>query len=321
MNQKYFLLFPLTLLLAACESGEVTYMVGTLERDRVEISVESNEPIMAIHVSDGQMIKAGDLILEQDPTRLQKLLAQQKASADQAAARLAEMKRGPREETIREARAQLESAEASATNARENMERARDIFERKLSDQQSLDAAITRWKTTAANEKAARESMERLINGATIEELQQAEAALQAAQAGVARVQLDIERLKTHAPIDGMLEKRLYQVGERPNPGATISVILDTSRTYARIYVPEPLRASINPGDELVVRVDGTGNSMTGTVRWVSSDASFTPYFALTQHDRSRLSYLAEVNVPDAAELPAGIPLEVDFPIGSVGND
>jgi HlyD family secretion protein len=321
MNLKYNLLVFVLILLAGCESGEVTYMVGTLERDRVEVSVESNEPILAIHVTDGQMLKAGDLILEQDPARLEILLAQQKATANQAAARLAELKRGPREETIREARALLESAEASAVNASDNLKRARDIFERKLSDQQSLDFAITRWKTTSAAEKAARESLERLLNGTTIEELQQAEAALESAEAGMTRIQYDIGRLKTYAPVDGMLDKRLYQVGERPNTGATIAVMLDTSRTYARIYVPEPLKSSVLPGKQLSVRIDGAEDNISGTVKWVSSDASFTPYFALTQHDRSRLSYLAEVDVPEAANLPVGLPLQVDFPAGTGAND
>ncbi len=54
------------------------------------------------------------------------------------------------------------------------------------------------------------------------------------------------------------------------------------------------------------VRIDGSGKVFTGTVRWVSADASFTPYFALTEHDRSRLSYLAEVDVPDASVVTLG---------------
>ena len=69
----------------------------------------------------------------------------------------------------------------------------------------------------------------------------------------------------------------------------------------------------MRPGDTLTVRIDGAG-TFDGTVRWVSADASFTPYFALTEHDRSRLAYLAEVDVPGAAGLPSGVPLEVDFP-------
>jgi len=314
MMYKAGLILLLLATLVACNSTEETFMVGTLERDRVEVSVESNEPIIAIHVQDGQMMNAGDLILEQDPARLVVMLAQQVALKDQAAARLAELVRGPRPETIREARAQLESTQASASNAAANLVRAKEVFARDLSDQQTLDFATTRWKTAQAAEKAASESLERLLNGTTVEELQQAEAALAAAAAKVSQIKFDLERLKIYAPVNGMLDKRLYQLGERPLPGATIAVILDAARTYARIYVPEPLRASVQPGNKLTVRIDGDKRTITGTVRWVSADATFTPYFALTEHDRSRLSFLAEIDVPDAADLPSGVPLEVDFP-------
>jgi len=321
MKYKQCLLPLFLITLTACNNPEATYMVGTLERDRVEVSVESNEPIIAIHVTDGQMLKAGDLILEQDPARQEIKLAQQLALRDQTAARLAELERGPRAETIRQARAQLESTRASAKNAAASLVRAQEVFARDLSDQSTLDFASTAWETAAASEKAASEVLSRLLNGTTSEELQQAVAALAALDAGVSKIQLDIARLKIYAPVDGMLDKRLYQLGERPQAGATVSVILDASRSYARIYVPEPLRASVQPGEQLQVRIDGVSRSITATVRWVSADASFTPYFALTEHDRSRLSYLAEVDIPGVDKLPSGVPLEVDFPAGTRSND
>jgi len=321
MKHTTWLLMVFIATLTACNDSEKTYMVGTLERDRVEVSVESNEAIIAIHVIDGQMLKVGELILEQDPARLEIKLAQQAALRNQAAARLAELQRGPRPEAIREARAQLASKQAVSKNSAANLARAKEVFERDLSDQQTLDFATTRNKTAIAVEQAARESLNSLLNGTTIEELQQAVAALEAAEAVVGQLQLDIERLKIYAPVNGMLDKRLYQLGERPQPGATIGVILDDSRVYARVYVPESIRASVQPGAELDVRVDGNNRVLTGEVRWVSTDASFTPYFALTQHDRSRLSYLAEIDVPDAAKLPSGVPLEVDFPANVSTDD
>lgn len=321
MKFKHCLVPVLFLTLSACNDPEKTFMVGTLERDRVEVTVESNEPIIAIHVQDGQMLKTGDLILEQDPARLERILAQQIALRDQSAARLAELERGPRTETIREARAQLESTRASAKNAAANLKRAQEMFARDLSNQFTLDLATTRSDTAIAAQLAATESLNRLLNGTTVEELDQAIAALKAAEAAINRIQLDIDRLKVYAPVNGMLDKRLYQLGERPQIGATIGVILDSSRTYARIYVPEPLRASVQPGERLNVRIDGHTQGFNGTVRWVSTDASFTPYFALTEHDRSRLSYLAEVDIPEASSLPSGVPLEVDFPVNLPVND
>lgn len=309
-----FLVIAILPFLAACDREQATYMVGTLERDRIELCVESSEPITSIHVQDGQRVAAGDLVLVQDPSRAGARLAQLESQRAQAEARLAELKRGPREESIREARANLDSAKASRINAAANLERTREVFERGLSSEGRLDTSETQFKTAIAQEQAASEALEKLLNGTTVEELDQAEAALKAAQAQVDSAELDLARTRIKAPSSGAIDKVLYQVGERPAPGTTIAVLLDDSRVFARVYVPEHLRAHVQPGERLDVRIDGISGSSVGVVRWVSADAGFTPYFALTEHDRSRLSFLAEVDVPDAAELPSGVPLEVDFP-------
>lgn len=301
------------LTLAACSPEPPDYMVGTLERDRIELKVESNEPIVEIHVRDGQAVAAGDPVLSQDPSRAQALLAQLAGLQEQAAARLAELQRGPREETIQEARANVEAARVQRANALADLERTREVYERGLSSKGQLDRDETAFKTATAREKAAVQALELLLNGTTIEELQQAQAALSAADARLRAADLDLQRTRVTAPVPGVVDKVLYQLGERPASGATIAVLLDSSRTFARVYVPEKLRSRVRPGDSMKVKIDGVAESLPGRVRWVSADASFTPYFALTEHDRSQLSYLAEIDVEGAADLPSGIPLQVDF--------
>lgn len=289
-------------------------MVGTLERDRIDVIVENNEPILRIAAKDGQRVSAGDLILEQNPARLEARLAQQAGLRDQAAARLAELQRGPRQEFIQEARAKLESSRVEEANALANYNRTRDIHAQGLSSDFQLDNDRTRYRTATAQVKADTETLDRLLNGTTVEELDQAIAAVAAAEALVQQARLDLERTRVQAPVDGVVDKVLFRIGERPAPGTTIAVILDSSRTYARVYVPEHLRARVTPGVSIDVKIDGTGQTFDGTVRWVSADATFTPYFALTEHDRSRLSFLAEIDIPDAADLPSGLPLQADFP-------
>jgi HlyD family secretion protein len=308
------LTFISVLIISACDRHEATYMTGTLERDRVELKVESNEPIVSIHIKDGQRVSPGDLVLIQDSSRAEARLARFSGLRDQAAARLDELKRGPREESIRESRARLEAAGVRKTNALANLERTREVFDRGLSSEGRLDNEETIYRTAVAEEKAAAEALELLLNGTTVEELRQAEATLLAAQAQVTEAQVSLERTRIEAPVSGVVDKLLYQLGERPPPGTTIAVVLDDSRTFARVYVPEHLKTRVQPGRELDVRVDGIDDTFTGRVSWVSADASFTPYFALTEHDRSRVSYLAEIELPDAGNLPSGIPLEADFP-------
>lgn len=316
MNRNRIRVFPWLgpLLLAGCHIADDPVMVGTLERDRIEITVESDEPILSRQVRDGQTVHAGDVLITQDPARLQARHAARVAERDQTAARLAELRRGPRPEVIRETRARLDAARAEAANARVELERVQEIYDRGLASKTARDQAETIWQAAAADERAVHEALEALLEGTTVEELEQAEAALAAAEAAVAQSAIDLARTRLTAPVDGVVDKLLYQVGERPAPGATVAVLLDRSRVFARIYVPEYLRARIRPGARLKVAIDGVPESFEGTVRWVSSDASFTPYFALTEHDRSRLSYLAEVDVPEAADLPSGVPLEVYFP-------
>ncbi len=301
-------------LLAACGEAEQARMVGTLERDRVELAVESNEPIAEILVVDGATVTAGEAILRQDATRSTGRLEQAQAQRDQAAARLAELRRGPRAEDIAQARAELAASEALTRNSRANYEREKELFERGLGEAQARDNRRDVLADAVAREESQRQALERLLNGTTVEELDQAEAELRSLQAAVELAELDLQRLVVTAPMNGVLDRVRYESGERPQAGTTVAVLLDSASTYARIYVPEPLRATLTPGSRLQVAVDGIEAPLEGTVRWVSSDASFTPYFALTEYDRSRLAYLAEVDLPGAAGLPAGVPLEAWLP-------
>ena len=304
------------LMLAACSEPPQNILVGTLERDRIELRAESNEPIVSRHVADGQLVQSGQLLVQQDTTRLQARLELRQADREQAAARLAELVRGPRTELILEAEARLAAAQAQTLTDLNDYRRAKEMFERNLSSQTILDHAEGSWKSSAAAERAARQELSALQNGTTFEELQQARAAEQAAAAQVVLAEVDLQRSEIRAPVNGRVDKLLYLVGERPDAGATIAVLLADARVYARVYVPEALRAQITPGTKLPVQVDGVAAPITGEVRWVSADASFTPYFALTEYDRSRLSYVAEIDLPAAAaQLPSGLPLSV-----TVGN-
>jgi HlyD family secretion protein len=63
------------------------------------------------------------------------------------------------------------------------------------------------------------------------------------------------------------------------------------------------------------VRVDGRDGDLTGVVRFVSAEAAFTPYYALTQDDRSRLAYLTLIDLDEsaAANVPTGMPVQVEL--------
>ena len=58
----------------------------------------------------------------------------------------------------------------------------------------------------------------------------------------------------------------------------------------------------------------GFPEMLDGRVRWVASEAMFTPYFALTERDRGHLTYAAKIDIEtDGERLPDGIPVSVEL--------
>lgn len=319
--RKQSLIVLVLLALFACGNRDYAEVVGILEWDRLELVAEASEPIIEISAHEGERLMAGQIILQQDPKRMLAQRAEAEAARAQAAARLAELKRGPRPELIEQARARLQGAESELQRALAEFQRTSTLVEKQLSTAEALDLARAQRDRARAERDAARAALEALLTGTTVEELQQAEAALAQTEARLQALEITLERLTLRAPREGVLDALPYELGERPTAGAVIAVMLAGRAPYARVYVPEPLRVHINSGTPAKVFIDGIEQPFDARVRTVSHDAVFTPFYSLTERDRSRLSYLAEVELiesglrdPEAQTLSSGIPVKVVFP-------
>jgi HlyD family secretion protein len=307
----------LMLLLAGCnQNGNHMPVMGTLEWDRIELIAETAEPIVEIRVREGEQVQLGQVVLRQETSRYQAQLDEAEAARAQAAARLAELKRGPRSERIADARAKLAGAESVLDARNKDLERIRALVAKKLISTQDLDRARADRDSALASRDSARAELAEMLAGTTPEELKQAQDALARAEASVRATKVTLERLTIVAPVAGRIDALPYKLGERPSPGAVVAVMLGGEAPYARVYVPETIRVQIAPGRPAEVHLDGTKQVFAARVRMVSQEPTFTPYFALTERDRSRLSYVAEITLtgPEATGLPAGVPVRVTFP-------
>ncbi len=309
----YFLL--LLTLVSACDSGVAKpILLGVLEWDRIAVVNESPERIVAILVKEGDRVQAGQVLLQQDSQRAEIALKGLVAQRAQVAARLAELVRGPRQEQIAETRALLQGNESELANATQEYARTEKLFAQKLASEAELDRARVARDSAGARSSAIREELNAMLTGTTREELDQIEGALQEVEAQVRLGEITVERHRIRAPRDGVVDMLPYKTGALPAIGTTVATILDTDRPYVRVYLPEPLRMKVSPGSMAEAHIDGMANAIPGRIRWISADPAFTPYYALTERDRSRLSFLAEIDLlPGAQELniAAGVPVQI----------
>lgn len=306
-----------SLALGAC-GNDASVLLGTLERDRVELVAEAQEPIIEVAAREGEAVAAGARLLRLDPAAVSARLAQARSGAAQAERRHAELVAGARSEAVREARALRDGAAARADAEAKEFARVEKLVADGMLPASALDRQRALKDGAAADLAAARQRLLELERGTRAEVVAQAAAALEAARAQVAELELSLERHTVRAPRAGVVDALPYELGERPPKGAPVAVLLAEGRPYARVFIPEPLRASVSAGSRATVRLDGSDRDWQAEVRYVSSEAAFTPYYALNERERGRLAFLAEVVLtePEADGLPTGMPVEVRLATG-----
>lgn len=302
-------------LISACDTaGENNRLVGQLESDRIEITAEFSEPIIEHTVVEGQKVSAGQVIIRQDTARVKARIEEAEASLRQTRARHDELVRGPRREQILAAQASVRGAQKELEFRRTDLARAEKVYQRNLTSSDLRDRAMVARDAADANLESLNAKLDELLTGTTAEELRQAQEAVRQAEARLQLVRIDLERYTAVAPKSGVVDSLLFRTGERPLAGQPMAILLSGEQVYARIYVPESLRVHVKPGTRARIYVDGLDKSLSGRVRWVATESAFTPYFALTERDRSRLSFAAKVDILDADErLPDGVPVEVEL--------
>ena len=304
----------LSLLAAGC-GGPAHDAVGTLEYDRVVVPAPVSERIVAVQVREGERVEAGQPLLRLEDRSVAAGAEAARAEASRQGAALEELRAGPRDEQIRQARAQLVAAQSRSADARSHYERLRPLGERQLVAADDVARAAAAAAQARAEVAAARAALDELEAGTRDEVVAQGESALRASQAQAEVQEAALDKLSVQAPRARVVDSLPYELGDQAPAGAPLAILLVGDAPYARVYVPEPIRAGVRVGTIARVHVDGHEEVLQGTVRMIRSEPGFTPYYALAGEDAARLSYLAEIALPaaEAAGLPAGLPVRVEF--------
>ena len=311
---KFRLLFlPVFFLLVSCEELPLQ-AVGQLESDRIELVAEFSEVITSINVTEGDSIQAGAIVLEQDTARIDLRIEESQANIRRIEAVFAEQMSGPRAETIDAAKANLNGALIERDYRANELNRLAGLRARNLTSVETVDSAENFLKAAGARVELVSAQLAELEAGTRSEQIDQTDGELAQARAQLASLQLDRQRLLVVSTTGGIVDSLLFELGERPRTGDVVAVLLSGDQPYARLYIPEPMRVQVRLGSQLQIAVDGLPGTLTGTVRRLASEATFTPYFALNERDRTRLSYVAEVRLPSQSErLPDGVPVQAVF--------
>jgi len=319
MNKHAFIALAGTLTLVACSRHDHGTVPGTLERERVELVADANESILSLPFAEGAAVKPGDVVVVQDRELSAADLDAARAQLAEAESRAEELKNGPRNTTIRAAIARRDNARAQRDSAVRERDRLLGLVARSLVSKQDADRQSAVADAAEATLREAEADLRELQEGTRAEQITQAQQAADSARATLKGLETTSSRLEVRSPIAGTIDALPFHVGEKPARGATVAVLLAATAPFARVHVPEPIRAHVKVGTAATLRVDGVERTYKGHVRYIASEAEFTPYYSLTAADRSRLAFRAEVVIddPEGSTLPVGVPVDVTLDLAA----
>lgn len=300
--------------LTAC-SEKPNQALGTLEWDRVNGRAIASETIVEVYVKEGQMVEKGQSLVELDSGMQQAHVNRAQGDVAQAQWKLNELERGYRTEKVAAAEAELNAASVERKTRKLEYDRQKEVFRKGLTSEKKVDETKNRYFQSLGKEKAARENLNQLRAGYREEEVEQAKAQLAAAQSELDYQQTLLEQYTVKAERPGLVDSLPFKLGDKPPAGAVLSTLLAGESPWARVYLPQTWLSQVKVGDRVDVYVDGVEKAMTGKIRHIESDASFTPYYSLAEQNRKRLSFVTEVDLvgSEAASLPVGIPVQVEL--------
>lgn len=290
-------------------------LYGNVDIRTVNMSFRVGGRLQSLTVDEGDAIKQGQTLGQLDQAPYENALMQAKANVATAQAQYDLMMAGYRAEEIAQAAASVKQAQAAYDYAQSYLQRQQGLWNRKLLSANDLENARSSRDQALATLKSAQDKLSQYRAGNRPQEIAQAKANLEQAQAQLAQSTLDLHDTVLTAPSDGTLLTRAVEPGSMLSAGSTVLTLSLTRPVWVRAYVDEKNLNQAQPGREILLYTDGRPNKpYHGKIGFVSPTAEFTPKTVETPDLRTDLVYRLRIIVTDADDsLRQGMPVTLQF--------
>ncbi|MDP4535859.1 efflux RND transporter periplasmic adaptor subunit [Alkalimonas collagenimarina] len=248
---------------------------GDIEVREVRIASKIPGRIIHLHVAEGDMVEAGQLLFELTSPELDAALAQAEAAEDAASAMQDEAKAGLRSEEIEVTRLEWQRALIEKKLMETTLARIQNLYNDGLVSQQHLDEVTAKAAASADQAKAAEAVYTMASSGAREEQLRAISAQNRRAAAAVAEVEAFRGEIQARSPITGQVASIAIRQGELAPAGFPVMTIIDPTDTWVVFNIREDKLNSMMPGTELSAYVPAIKQQLEFTVTKLSALPSF----------------------------------------------
>jgi HlyD family secretion protein len=288
---------------------------GNIEATNIIVSSQVSGKVIQILKDEGDNVNKGDTVLIIDPETYQLKLDEALAAKELAQAQFNLVKKGAREEDIKQAEENLKQTQVSFDLAEQDKQRMENLYKSKSITKKQFDDAIANYEIAQAKLISAKENLQKVKNLSRPEEIKQSEANLNRAVANVYLLKRSLNDCYVTSPSSGFVTKKFIEQGETAGMMSSLFQIADLNTVELVIYVSETELGLVKLGQKANINVDTyPDKSFEGKVIYISPEAEFTPKNIQTQEERTKLVYAVKIKAdnPDF-ELKDGMPADASI--------
>jgi multidrug resistance efflux pump len=243
---------------------------GTVRAYVVTMAPEVAGRIVELHVVDNKYVRKGDLLLVIDPTNFRIAVSQSEAAVQQAQANVQNIdaQMNVQQAQIDASQAQLRLGRAALVFAQQQADRYQKLAKDGWGTVQNAQQFTSQLHQQEASVQSAQETLNQTLRQVETLKAQRlsAEAGLAQAEAQLNQAQVNLERTRILAPVDGYVTNLLAQLGDYVNVGVNTISLVDSNSFWVDGYFEETNLAPIRVGDPAEIKLMGHGQIVRGHV-------------------------------------------------------
>ncbi len=231
------------------------YTGKVVARRTSDLGFERGGKLVDFAVDEGDRVLPNQPLATLDTLNLLTTKNQLQAQRAQALARLAEMRSGPRRETIDAAQAQVQEQRAELSLAKLQRKRRQHLMEKGVIAREEYDAANAETQAWQARLDAAQRRLDELQAGTRREQVRAQEALVAQFDANLAAIEIDLDKSVLKAPFAGKIASRTADEGTVVSAGQALLRLVEDTHLEMHVGVPPHVTADLRSGSTQTVRI------------------------------------------------------------------
>lgn len=278
------------------------YTATVVARRKSQLSFQASERVEELLVDEGARVERGQLLARQDDKAIVAQHSAAVARQKQAAAVLAELKHGPRRETIEAARAELNRLLAQGDLTKTTLKRQLRLQKTGAGARQEYDVAASEDAAMQAAIESAKQRLQELQTGTRQEQIDAQQAAFEIAVATAQQTQARLDQTRLKAPFSGRISRRYIDEGSLVQVGSPAFEIVEVDHLEIRFGVGLGVAKQL----ALRQRLPFSANDQT----FIGTVAQIRP--TLDRATRTQ-EVIVDVDAEDAPNLVDGQTVRIEF--------